>query len=459
MSTSQIRNVPTKNSPRQMTRTGSSEGSSVSMPIGKSKSSSISLVTSQGTKIKTTTLPSPGKSSTGSSLSSVNLRQGGSPDARGKPPVPKNDITTAATPKCTVAAKYVNKDFRKSTLNMENGDVSCSKYARRNKSQRNISVSSQDSEMTLDNVPQAVSSGFLTSTKSDRSRFRTPSGESKPMLERNGSMRWEELKSDSKSSCGTKKRPSGMFSSNSSQSTSVNSSSSEDDDNRTDITDSRRRRKRATESPTREIKSKISTGSSKTSVSADDMSMTTEKPPRPPSSPKSKSDRSAKTEEAKSFLMRALAPVTNFFKNKNQDSDDTSKSDSWVDPLEENHETNNKSGQLSSSRSISQNPSTGPSFTNSQRSDGIRENNMRIQNQSSGEKPWWLDPNSDNIPEGVQRTSPWNNDISQDTTISTALPDDGKLITHARTHTHPSHTHTHTHTRARARARAHRLTL
>ncbi|KYN40216.1 FH1/FH2 domain-containing protein 3 [Trachymyrmex septentrionalis] len=430
-STSQTRNIPTKNIPRQMTRTGSSDGSSVNMPIGRSKSSSASSVTSQSIKIKTTTPPSPGKSSTGSILSSVNLRQGGSPDARGKPPVPKNDTTTAATPKCTVAAKYVNKDFRKSTLNMENGDLSCSKYARRKKSQRNISISSQDSEMISDHIPQIVSSGSLTSTKSGQSRFRTPSAESKPMLSKNssnGSTKWEELKSGSKSPCGIKKRPSGTFSSStSSQSTSVNSSSSEDDNDHTDKTGSRRRRKRI-KSPTREVKGKISAGSSRTSIlasSADDMSMMTEKPPRPPSNPRSKSDRSAKTEEAKSFLMRALAPVTNFFKNKNQDSDDTNKSDGWVESFEENHEVNNKSGQQSS-KSISQNLSKDPSFTNSQKNDDVRGNNIKVLHQSSGEKPWWLDSNSDNVPEGVQRASPWNNDISQDTTVSTALPDDGK---------------------------------
>jgi len=129
--------------------------------------------------------------------------------------------------------------------------------------------------------------------------------------------------------------------------------------------------------------------------------------------------------------MRALAPMTHFFKNKNQDSDDTSKSDGWVDSFEENHENSNKSEQpLSSSRSVSQHLSKGSSLTfNSQRSDGRETiNNARIQRQSSGEKPWWLDSNSDNIPEGIQRASPWNNDVSQDTTISTALPDDGKLI-------------------------------
>ncbi|KAL6264497.1 hypothetical protein P5V15_004605 [Pogonomyrmex californicus] len=430
----QIRSVSMKNTSRQMTRTGSSDGSSVSMPIGRSKSSSASSVTSQGIKIKTTTPPSSGKSSTGSIQSSVNLRQGGSSDARGKPPVPKNDTTTAATPKCIVAAKYVNKDFRKSTLNMENGDLSHSKYARRKKSQRTISASSQDSEPTSEHIPHDTSSGSLTSTKNGRSRFRTSSGESKSTLGRNGSngsMKWEESRSGSKSPCGTKKRPSGTLnSSNSSQSTSASSSSSENDDNYKDKMGSRRRRKRTSDSPTHEVRGKISAGSSRTSVlasSADDVSMMTEKPPRPPSSSRSKSDRSAKTEEAKSFLMRALAPVTNFFKNKSQDSDDISKSAGWTNSFEENHEFSNKSAQsLSSSKSVNQSLSKGPSLTNSPRSDEIRGNIMRIQRQSSGEKPWWLDPNSDNVPEGVQRASPWNDDVSQDTTISMALPDDGK---------------------------------
>jgi len=413
-----------------MTRTGSSDGSSVSMPIGRSKSSSASSVTSQGVKIKATTPPSSGKSSSGSIVPpSVNLRQGGSPDARGKPPVPKNDITTAATPKCIVAAKYVNKDFRKSTLNMENGDPLRSKYARRKKNQRTISVSSQDSETASKQVLQAASS----SLKSNRSRLRTPSGGSKPMMGRsssNGSIRWEQSGNESKSSCGTKKRPSGTFSSSSSssQSTSANSSSSEDDDDRADRPGSRRRKKHASESPTREMRGKISGGSSRTSVLASSTDeIMTEKPPRPPSSPRSKGDRSVKTEEAKSFLMRALAPVTNFFKSKSQDSGDTSKSGGWIDSNDENFEGNsNKSGQpLSSSRSISQNFSRSPGFTNSERSDGMK-NTMRIQSQYSGEKPWWLDSNSDNIPDGVERASPWNDDGSQDTTISTVLPDDGK---------------------------------
>lgn len=399
------------------------------MPIGKSKSSSSSSVTNQSVKIKTTTPPSSGKSSGGLIPPSVNLRQGGSPDARGKPPVPKNDATTAATSKCIMAAKYVNKDFRKSTLNMENGDLSRSKCARRKKSQRIICASSKNPEMTTEYIPQAVSSE--PSMKSGQSRLITLSGRSK--LGRSGSsgsMKWKESRNKSKSPCRTKKRPSGAFvSSNSSQSTSTNSSSSEDNNEHADRSDSKRRRKRASESPkSLEIRGKISAGSSRTSVlasSADEMSMMSEKPPRPPSSPRSKSDRVARTEEAKSFLMRALAPVTNFFKNRSQDSGDASKSGSWVDSNDENYEARNKSEQsLSASKSFSL--SKGPSFTNSERNDEIKKNNTRIQ-QSSGEKPWWLDSNSDNVPEGVEKVR-WNEDASQDTTISTALPDDGKLM-------------------------------
>ncbi|XP_014470873.1 PREDICTED: dentin sialophosphoprotein-like [Dinoponera quadriceps] len=437
-STPQSRSASTKNTSRQMTRTGSSDGSSsANMPIGKSKSLPASSVASQSVKIKATTPPSSSGKSTGSASSSpsVNLRQGGSPDARGKPPVPKNDTTTAATPKCIVAAKYVNKDFRKSTLNMENGDPSRSKYARRKKSQRINSADSQDSEATSEHVPRIGSSVSSTSIEPGRSRLRTPSAGSKPGMagrcsNSNGPMRWEESRSGSKSPCGTTKRPSGTSSSSSSsRSTSANSSSSEDNDERVDRPGSRRRRRASEESPMRETRGKISAGSSRTSVlasSADEISVMSEKPPRPPSSPRSKSDRSVKTEEAKSFLMRALAPVTNFFKSKSQDSGDTSKSGGWVDSNDENYEVSNKSGQpLSSSRSIGHSLSKAPSFTNSEKSDGTR-GNARIQRQSSGERPWWLDSNSDNVPSGVERASPWNDDVSQDTTISTVLPDDGK---------------------------------
>lgn len=68
--------------------------------------------------------------------------------------------------------------------------------------------------------------------------------------------------------------------------------------------------------------------------------------------------------------------------------------------------------------------SKSPSFINTE-----DKKPPRLRHQSSGEQPWWLDPNSDNVPEGVDRNiSLGNDDISQDTTISTVLPDDGNCV-------------------------------
>lgn len=79
------------------------------------------------------------------------------------------------------------------------------------------------------------------------------------------------------------------------------------------------------------------------------------------------------------------------------------------------------------SRSVTQGSSKSLGLPHSERiSDKDRDSKTRIERQSSGERPWWLDPNSDNVPEGVERVSGYNDDISQETTISTVLPDDGK---------------------------------
>ncbi|XP_076388256.1 uncharacterized protein LOC100879222 isoform X1 [Megachile rotundata] len=432
--TPQSRSGSSKNLPRQMTRTDSSDSSAVNVPIGRSKSSSASSTTSQGAKIKATSTPSsPGKSSVGSSASSVNLRQGGSPDARGKPPVPKSDAASASASKSIVPVKYVNKDFRKSTLNMENGDPSRSKYSRKKKSnQRSVSVSSQDSQSEPNSEPirQAVPSDSSSSAKSNRSRLRMPSSTSKTIMKSDStsnSFRPEKSRSSSKSPSARRQKE-GTSSSSSNESNSSNSSSSEEDDENQRRSSSRRRRKRSSKSPFCDKKGKMSAGSSRTSVlasSADEMSLTMDKPPRPPSSPRSRSDRSGKTEEAKSFLMRALAPVTNLFKNKHQDSSESGKSGGWLDSNEECTDVK-KSEQ--SGTSLSKSLSKSFSFTNSEKNDDRRQQTgARIRRNYSGEQPWWMDPNCDNVPEGVETGSVCNDDISQETTVSGALPDDGKF--------------------------------
>ncbi|XP_054004354.1 dentin sialophosphoprotein-like [Hylaeus anthracinus] len=420
----QSRSGSSKNLPRQMTRADSSDGSAVNVPIGRSKSSSASSVTSQGSKIKTTPPPSPGKTSVGSSASSVNLRQGGSPDARGKPPVPKSDVTSVSASKCIIPVKYVNKDFRKSTLNMENGDPAQSKYSRKKKSQRSMSVSSQDSQSEPNSEPihQAVQSGSSSSAKSSRSRLRIPSSVSKTTINKSdssGSLRYEKSRSCSKSPSGKRVKEVETSSSSDTESNSSSSSSSEEDEEQA-RPGSRRRKRRTSESSFREKRGKISAGSSRTSIlasSADEMSLTMDKPPRPPSSPRSKSDRSGKTEEAKSFLTRALAPVTNLFKSKRQDSGESCKS-GWLDSSEERSEHNVASSSKSHLKSCS--------AANSEKTDDRRQSCARIRRDYSGEQPWWMDPNSDNVPEGVEARSVCNDDISQETTVSGTLPDDGK---------------------------------
>ncbi|CAL7944711.1 unnamed protein product [Xylocopa violacea] len=437
---SQSRGGSAKNLGRQITRADSSDGSAASVPIGRSKSSSAGSVASQGAKIKATPPPSPGKTSAScSSASSVNLRQGDSPDARGKPPVPKSDGASTSGSKSVVPVKYVNKDFRKSTLNMENGDPSQSKYIRNKKSQRSMSVSSQDSQSEPNSEPSihrpaVPSESSASSVKSNRSRLRIPSSASSKSISRktesSGLLRPEKSRSSSKSPSGKKGKEDGTSSSseNSESNSSNSSSSEEEDDNKQTRPASRRRKRRTSKSPFCEKRGKISTGSSRTSVlasSADEMSLTMDKPPRPPSSPRSRSDRSGKTEDAKSFLMRALAPVTNLFKNKHQDSSESGKSGGWLDSNEES--TDARKSEPSGAVCLSTSLSKSFSFTNSEKCDDKRQGSARIRRNYSGEQPWWMDPNSDNVPEGIETGSVCNDDISQETTVSGTLPDDGKF--------------------------------
>ena len=467
------RNSSAKSLPRKMTRNESSQsesGSSVSVPTGRSsKSSSAGASTSQGAKIKMTASPSGGQSpnksvSTSQASQSVtvtanSLRPSSSSETtRGKPPVPKSD--SCATMKIPNAAgKYINKDFRKSALNMENGEPNSrnSKHTdrktctSRDKCQRSVSVSSQDSEANSEPVQLVVSSGSSSaSLKSGRSGSKLPVGEvhsemskySKSTSPHSRLSVVRTSKSRSNSPLRRKKSNASVTTSSNSESSddsSTSSSSSSDEGcNQNPAQDrngscsgesSKRRRKRTQSSP--RLERKMSAGSSRTSIllsSADESSLTMDKPPRPPSSPRSRSDRSSKTEEAKSFLIRALAPITGSAKMKNQDSG----SDGWPETDNPNEEISEYSKRLTPSpsltKSITQSLSKSLSFTNSNISDHGRTFGQTINRQSSGEKPWWIESNSDNVPDGVERIgNPCNDEISQEgTTISTLLPDDGE---------------------------------
>ncbi|XP_043278309.1 uncharacterized protein Fhos isoform X2 [Venturia canescens] len=469
--------APSSSSSSSSTAHTSDGVNSVSVPTGRTKSSSS--LTSQPIKIKTASSSSVGggsqnscknaSSSSSSSLlgnaSSSQLNKSNSGETRGKPPVPKTD-TSGIMKIPNASGKYVNKDFRKSALNMENGDGSrSSKHAdrkrlTREKCQRSVSASSQDSEMNSESNPLVASAGSSSgSSKSSRSPGKLRTNESRSDVSKKSGSETKSVSPsvsrlatcrNSKSRSGSPVRrkqeaPSSGTSSSSdssSESSSSSSSSSENDEPREQSSKersiggssngSKRRRKRTMSSP--RMERKMSVGSSRTSVllsSADESSLAMDKPPRPPSSPRSRSERSSKTEDAKSFLMRALAPVASIFRGKQPDSG----SEDWPE------NTDNCNDQLSDSskrpptisKSTSPSLSKSLSFTNPSPRDrstsGDRLRNTTIKRESSGERPWWMDPNSDNVPDGVERVGTCQDEISQETTISTVLPDDGKFRT------------------------------
>lgn len=153
--------------------------------------------------------------------------------------------------------------------------------------------------------------------------------------------------------------------------------------------------------------------------------------------------------EAKSFLMRALAPVTNLFKNKQHDSSDEKVN--WLDPSSEsNIETSNKHSPPKTTTNIPipakiivHRVESGekPWWLESDKSDDLRPNQKsqqasnlappgtpseealskesKIRHVESGEIPWWLDENAE-IPEGVETYPNW---VREDGTTA-----DGKVI-------------------------------
>ncbi|XP_015120760.1 uncharacterized protein LOC107043688 [Diachasma alloeum] len=372
---------------RQMTRTDSSD-SSVSLPTGRCKSSSAP---SHQAKIR-----SNGSQSSSVSSGKVNSMRTSGSEARGKPPVPKT-CEVNANMKISPVTKYVNKDFRKSALNMPDASEAMRlQYERKRgkKMQRSVSISSQDSES---NNSERKSCNIVRSDSKSSSLQRF----SGLQTSRSGSKMMRRKNSSSESS-----------------DSSSESSSTEDDEGC--ASNKRIRNKRISNSPKMERKRAISVDSSRTSAlasSADELSLNTEKPPRPSPSPRSRSEKSVKSEEAKSFLIRTLTPVTNFLKN----TEDTEGN------LEKNLEGVRASRSPSVNKSISLSLGNSRGFSHEKSCERTGQGTLR--HQSSGEKPWWMDSNSENVPEGVERMSVCQDEISQETTVSTNLPDDGKFKT------------------------------
>ncbi|KAK4877347.1 hypothetical protein RN001_009853 [Aquatica leii] len=118
-----------------------------------------------------------------------------------------------------------------------------------------------------------------------------------------------------------------------------------------------------------------------------------EKSPKPPMSPRAKAEKSEA--EAKTLLMRTLTPVSGIFKIKHQDSDHRI---NWMDSTDK--ETSSTSSKISKSTKDETKSENIPKIKIMRRVD-------------SGERAWWLDDNA-TPPEGIQIYQENNPDNSQE---------------------------------------------
>lgn len=141
-------------------------------------------------------------------------------------------------------------------------------------------------------------------------------------------------------------------------------------------------------------------------TSADETSIPTDRSAKQASPVGNQKEKEGSTEEAKSFLIRALAPVTNLFKMRHQDSND---SKTWSE-----NSTSESTGKDISNL-----------VTESDKSNKNNTNNIIASNEDnivklkairhieSGEKAWWLDSQSDKLSSQVPSASksPTENNI------------------------------------------------
>lgn len=269
------------------------------------------------------------------------------PLPKGESPVKTNSCHSLSTP---------NKDFRKSVLNMADN-----KHLKKS-SKRSNSVSS-DSDPSTASISEAGTDSTTISTN------KLSTSQSLSKIKSSSSL--SKLPQKIEKSASDRARRSKTRSPSVGSSSDSNNSSSDDD----------------TQKSSQKKKLAQSTNSSRTSMilSADELSL--DKPSKPPPSPRTREG--PKTEaEAKSFLMRALAPVTNFFKMR-QDSGEKL---NQVDNPPENIITNDSN----------RNEPTKSDSRKSPKIDKEEKRKQYIKRIESGERAWWLDENSE-VPEGVQK--------------------------------------------------------
>ncbi|XP_069689274.1 platelet binding protein GspB isoform X3 [Periplaneta americana] len=394
------------------------------------------------------------------------------------PPVPKTEtntpgLKTSSSLHSLNKLGVANKDFRKSPLNVElSNALQADEFKKNQEKQRQVrkserkfkrsnSTSSGDSENyyedgSTQSLPPVVSNdtSSLRTTKSltklhpSSSTSKLPSStttDSDIRLKHKSPDRTKSRidinnanKEMSSSSSRVEKAESSDSDSDSSStettSSSESSSSSSDDENK-GLTMKRLGsssiRRRSRKSPTTIDTQNASLTEAHKASSTDELSVSIDKPPKSPSSPKP-----AKTEESKSFLMRALAPVTNLFRGKQE----SSSSENISEGLQRtgSNQSLNKSDKENAKDDAKKPDTTGKIVSQDSGSDSLSDvkeksrikkedkNDIKkiglkynIRKQESGERAWWLESNP-NIPEGIKR-------IESNTSINKLEADSSKL--------------------------------
>ncbi|XP_033606352.1 uncharacterized protein LOC111861799 isoform X3 [Cryptotermes secundus] len=364
------------------------------------------------------------------------------------PPFPKTDsnnqiLKTSSSLHSLNKFGAANKDFRKSALNVElSSALQTEAFKKQQEKQRHAStferkfnrsnsMSSGDSDpscgegSSTHSLPVEVDS-TLTSLRTSKSLSKLYSSSSTSKLPSGTPHKYAlfpnqkspgTTKSTSevaKACCETPLSPTGVqrhgssasdtdISSNESSSSSQSSSSDEEDDglavkclNSADI------QQRTSRSPAIADSQQNSVIPTTKVSSSDDLCMSADKPPRPPVSPKP-----PKADESKSFLMRALAPVKNLFRGKQENNNlEGLKRASSTQSLDMSNKEDvgetkqsivNKCNSQDSISDFSHKTETGSGDESVKFS-----HKYKIRKQESGDRAWWLDSNPD-IPEGVKR--------------------------------------------------------
>lgn len=341
----QLVNKEGKDSPKSMSRSNSVKNLS--------KSLSKLSVNSDSTKSRTPSGINEKSSKTSSNCSNKKL----------PPQIPKNDKSNSPN--------TLNKDFRKSVLNM-NHDGKINKHNKRSNSQSSVDSASEGQLSEATDVSENLTTCASYHKSSSASKLPQRITDS-----------------SSRRSCTPI--------SDSSTVSSTTASGSDDDIRKGKLENklNKKRQVNETDSP--------------------------EKSPKPPLSPRTKTEGQRTETEAKSFLMKALAPVTNLFKVRHIDSSDKV---NWMDSSAENSsdsqnkqdvenctpseqsnqrkvirkvESGERAWWLDNTPDRSESPRQAPKLTPEEK---IIERSIR--HVTSGEKPWWMDDTSE-VPEGVQQ--------------------------------------------------------